>query len=132
MDRCRADPARKLRGHSQASPNRPRMRLMICNAGTGFTAPSRLRVKKSQKIFGQKKPSMAAPTWSRMFVLAKVECKGHFERLTSCRCEHNQTRPVVLDQFAHVESGSQEMQASSDGAKATTRCRGIKTLAIYH
>ena len=37
---------------------------MICRAGIGLTAPSRFLVRKSQKILGQKKASMAAHIWS--------------------------------------------------------------------
>lgn len=43
----------------------PMMRLMICSAGTLVTAPSRFLVRKSQKILGQKKASMAAHIWSK-------------------------------------------------------------------
>lgn len=35
-------------------------KLMICNVGKGLTAGSKVLVAKSQKIFGQKKPSIAA------------------------------------------------------------------------
>jgi hypothetical protein len=57
-------PATKERGHSRASIPMPKKRFMICKIGTGFTAPSRFLVRKSQKILGQKKPSTAAATWS--------------------------------------------------------------------
>jgi hypothetical protein len=49
-------------GHSQAKKKIPSTRLMICNIGRGFTAKSRFLVRKSQKTFGQKKPSTAAAT----------------------------------------------------------------------
>ena len=49
-------------GHSHANAIRANTRLMICNVGKGFTAPSRFFVMKSQRIFGQKKPSIAAAT----------------------------------------------------------------------
>lgn len=42
---------------------------MICRMGAGLTAGSRARVMKSQKILGQKKPSIAATTWSAVEVL---------------------------------------------------------------
>ena len=54
----------KPSGHSHASRKRPDSRLMICRIGIGFTAGSRLLVRKSQKILGQKKPSIAAAIWS--------------------------------------------------------------------
>ena len=60
MDRCSPVPASSGMGHSQASPMKPRIMLMICKTGMGFTAPSRFLVKKSQKILGQKKASSAA------------------------------------------------------------------------
>lgn len=37
---------------------------MIWRAGIGLTAPSRFLVRKSQKILGQKKASIAAHIWS--------------------------------------------------------------------
>lgn len=42
----------------------PMRTLMICNTGNGFTAGSRVLVRKSQNILGQKKPSTAAAIWS--------------------------------------------------------------------
>jgi len=51
------------KGHSQAKVNMPNMMLMICRTGKGLTAPSRFFVRKSQKILGQKKPSIEAATW---------------------------------------------------------------------
>lgn len=64
------EPATKDKGHSRASMPMPKKRLMICSMGMGFTAPSRFLVRKSQKILGQKKPSMAAATWS-----VRLACK---------------------------------------------------------
>lgn len=51
-------------GHSQANIHMPMTKLMICNVGKGFTAPSNNLVAKSQKIFGQKNASIAAAIWS--------------------------------------------------------------------
>lgn len=62
--RCGSDPAINFNGHSHANPSRPITRLRIWSTGTGFTAPSRFVVMKSQRSFGQIKPSMALPTWT--------------------------------------------------------------------
>ena len=43
---------------------------MIWRIGNGFTAASKLWVKKSQKILGQKKPSNAAAIWSTMALVS--------------------------------------------------------------
>lgn len=59
-------------GHSQAVMTIPITRLMDCSTGIGFTAPSRFLVRKSQKILGQKKPSIAAAIWSRRCRVSKV------------------------------------------------------------
>lgn len=61
-DRCRDEPARKVSGHSIANMKSPISKLMICNTGIGLTAGSRVRVRKSQNILGQKKLSIAAAT----------------------------------------------------------------------
>lgn len=55
-------------GHSHAITHIPITRLIICNVGKGFTAASRVLVAKSQKILGQKNPSIAAAIWSEMDV----------------------------------------------------------------
>lgn len=47
-------------GHSHASVMMPMTRLMVCNIGTGLTAPSKFLVSQSKKNLGQKKPSSAA------------------------------------------------------------------------
>lgn len=60
MLRCIAVPAKNPSGHSQQSITIPKTRLMAWRMGRGFTAPSRFFVRKSQKILGQKKPSIAA------------------------------------------------------------------------
>jgi len=62
----------KLSGHSQASNNKPIIRLMIWSTGIGRTAGSRVLVRKSQRILGQKKAWTAAVTWS-VFVML-VSC----------------------------------------------------------
>ena len=79
---------------------------MICSIGTGLTAASRVFVRKSQKILGQKKPSSAAATWSvrcvsQMFVKHVMErCKLPH---TSSSSQYNEPRPVVLNEFSHVD-----------------------------
>nr|GFD58436.1 hypothetical protein [Tanacetum cinerariifolium] len=60
MLRCNPVPASSGSGHSQARPTMPSTRFMICSMGKGLTAESRFLVRKSQKIFGQKKASRAA------------------------------------------------------------------------
>lgn len=65
MDRWMLVPASRGRGHSRAIMAMPKMRLMIWRTGKGLTMTSSEWVRKSQKILGQMKPSMAAPTWSR-------------------------------------------------------------------
>lgn len=64
MLRCGNDPAKIFSGHSQARPIKPIMRLRIWRIGMGFTAPLRFLVRKSQKILGQMKPSIALPIWT--------------------------------------------------------------------
>lgn len=78
---------------------------MIWRTGIGRTAPSRLVVRKSQKILGQKKPSRAAATWS---VVGRKMLVGWRDRewekgtwLTGCSGEDDQSCPVVLDELAH-------------------------------
>jgi hypothetical protein len=61
---CIVVPAINPSGHSHATIMMPMTKLMIWRIGKGFTAPSRFLVRKSKKIFGQKKPSIAAATWS--------------------------------------------------------------------
>ena len=63
MLRCSEVPARGFKGHSQARPKRPKIRLMIWRIGKGLTMPSKILVRKSQKTLGQKKPSRAAAHW---------------------------------------------------------------------
>jgi hypothetical protein len=53
-------PDTKLTGHSHAIIAIPMIRLMTCSAGTGRVIGSKVFVRKSKKIFGQKKPSIAA------------------------------------------------------------------------
>lgn len=88
---------------------------MICRTGTGRTAPSRLVVRKSQKILGQKKPSKAAATWSVVArgrlvwffsgfggKLVVDQCgNGRGRWLTGCGSEDDQSSPVVFDELAH-------------------------------
>lgn len=64
MLRCIAVPAIQGSGYSQARAHRPKMRFMTWRIGMGRTAPSRFVVRKSQKTFGQKKPSKDAAIWS--------------------------------------------------------------------
>lgn len=59
-------------GHSHAIIQIPITKLMICNVGNGFTAGSNVFVAKSQKIFGQKKASIAAAIWSDVEVSEHV------------------------------------------------------------
>ena len=68
MERWMAVPAKKLRGHSMARTRSPNTRFSTWRTGMGLTAPSRFLVRKSQKILGQKKPSMAATIWSEFEV----------------------------------------------------------------
>jgi hypothetical protein len=63
---CIEVPAMNPRGHSQASIIIPKTRLMIWRIGKGFTAASRVLVRKSQNILGQKNPSSAAAIWSTL------------------------------------------------------------------
>lgn len=60
IDRCRAVPAKFLSGHSQAIATMPKIKLRVCNIGTGLTEKSKFVVAKSQKNLGQKNPSRAA------------------------------------------------------------------------
>ena len=73
MLRWMVEPAMNFRGHSQASIYRPKTRLMTWRTGMGLTAPSRVLVRKSQNILGQKKPSMAAATWSEELDISTIE-----------------------------------------------------------
>ncbi len=57
-------PARSGRGYSKARPRKPSRMLMVWRMGMGFTALSRFLVRKSKKIFGQKKDSREAAIWS--------------------------------------------------------------------
>lgn len=52
-----------FKGHSHAMIRIERIRLIICKAGMGLTAPSKFLVRKSQKILGQRNPSIAAMNW---------------------------------------------------------------------
>jgi hypothetical protein len=58
------EPAMNPSGHSHANITMPKTRLITCKMGRGLTATSRFLVRKSQNIFGQKKPSIAAAIWS--------------------------------------------------------------------
>lgn len=51
-------------GHSQANMTNPNTKLSTCKIGMGLMPASRLFVRKSQKILGQKKDSKAATIWS--------------------------------------------------------------------
>ena len=73
MDRWTKVPAINFNGHSNAIPMRPKRRLMTWRTGTGLTAPSRFLVRKSQNILGQKKPSMAAATWSEELDISTID-----------------------------------------------------------
>lgn len=57
-------PATYFSGHSYANVMMPMTKLIVCNIGTGLTAPSKFFVSQSKKNFGQKKPSSAAAIWS--------------------------------------------------------------------
>lgn len=74
---------------------------MICNIGTGFTAGSKVFVKKSKRIFGQKKPSRAAAIWSVALLVRKGRHYVLAEALTSASRESDETSPVVLDKSSH-------------------------------
>jgi hypothetical protein len=102
MERCIAVVAMNPRGHSHAKMMMPRTRLIVCRAGKGFTAPSRFFVRKSQKILGQKKPSIAAATWSgRMLVwMFQPYAEG---RHTDCCGEDDEASPVVLNELSHLD-----------------------------
>lgn len=76
--------------------------LMTCRIGTGFTALSKFLVRKSKKNLGQKKPSIAPASWSGAWVSFERLHILHRLRLTTCRCENDETGPMILDQFAHA------------------------------
>ena len=87
-------------------------RLMICNMGMGFTAPSNVFVRKSQKILGQKKPWIAADIWSGVDMLAsiplfhtvgKVVGGGDEVSHTDGCGQDDESRPVVLNKFSHLD-----------------------------
>lgn len=71
------DPAMKFSGHSNARSRRPNTRFMIWSIGIGLTAGSSVFVRKSQKILGQKNPSIAAAIWSGVPQLASVSIEFH-------------------------------------------------------
>lgn len=79
----------------------PDIRLMVCRMGIGLTAPSRFLVRKSQNILGQKKPSIAAATWSvdtELELWCEIwEEKGH----TDCSSENDEAGPMILNEFTH-------------------------------
>jgi hypothetical protein len=58
----------------------PKIRFMICRIGSGLTATSRFLVRKSQKIFGQKKPSIEAAIWSVEVLVGFEEREGEGKR----------------------------------------------------
>lgn len=66
MLRCGNEPAKGFKGHSQARPTRPIIRLSIWRTGTGETAASRFFETKSQKTLGQMKHSMVLAIWSEI------------------------------------------------------------------
>lgn len=141
MLRCIAEPASQGSGYSQAKHSMPRSTLMICKMGTGRTAASRLVVRKSQKIFGQKKPSRPAATWpvGGRWLLAwfvfrfggeeAIACRRELDGgalrerergrwLTGCGGEDDQPRPVVLDEFTHdVLSGECKSCKGSESSR---------------
>jgi len=51
-------------GHSRRKRKMASRRFIPCRMGAGLTMTSRPCERKSQKTLGQKKPSMAATTWS--------------------------------------------------------------------
>lgn len=51
------------------------IKLIVCSTGTGLTAGSRVFVKKSKNIFGQKNASSAAAIWS-----AGLVSLGHLKK----------------------------------------------------
>ena len=63
-ERCMGVRASNGAGHSSKKRNIPMTMFIICNIGTGWTMESSPCVRKSQKTLGQKKPSIAAATWS--------------------------------------------------------------------
>lgn len=114
------EPAMNDNGHSHAIIQIPMIKLMICNVGNGFTAGSSVLVAKSQKIFGQKKPSIAAAIWSDVVVSNMlVEVVVVFPQspmkvlLTSSRGQDNEPRPVILDKPAHFAFPAAKFQALS-------------------
>lgn len=102
MLRCMIVPAIHGSGYSQARAQRPKTRFMTWRIGMGRTAPSRFVVRKSQKTFGQKKPSKDAAVWSKKNLSAFSQednwCRG---MLTGSSSEDNQTCPVVFDELSH-------------------------------
>lgn len=58
-------------------------------------------MRKSQKILGQKKPSIAAAIWSGGSALVEFVNSGVRGRRTYRGREDDEARPVVLDELAH-------------------------------
>jgi len=85
---CTTEPARGFRGYSSAHAVMPNTRFTACSTGIGFTAPSRLYVRKSQNILGQKKHSSAAAIWS-------VSLLWLVQRFLRCYVERNIQAPAV-------------------------------------
>ena len=101
MLRCIAVPASQGKGYSQAKAKTPKSKFITCRMGTGRTAPSRFVVRKSQKIFGQKKPSKDAAIWSeKRRISFLMEVIGG-RMLTGSGGEDNQACPVVFDELSH-------------------------------
>jgi len=95
-------PAMKPTGHSHARRMSPKTRLMICNIGAGLTAESRVLVRKSQNILGQKKASTAAAIWSiRKLVPICTSLPRPPNPPTGCCSEDDEACPVVLDKSTH-------------------------------
>ena len=82
--------------------------LRTCRIGTGFTAESKFLVRKSKKNLGQKKPSIAPASWSGIWVSFERVYYLRCLRLTCCRCENDETGPMILDQFAHAAARREE------------------------
>jgi len=64
MLRCSIVPAMKGAGYSQSSARRLKRRLRHWRMGMGLMAGSRVLVRKSQRILGQKMACREAASWS--------------------------------------------------------------------
>jgi len=65
MLRCSLLPAMRGSGYSQRRARRPKRRFRHWRMGMGFMAGSRVLVRKSQRILGQKMAWREAASWSR-------------------------------------------------------------------